>query len=265
MFLTRVLTAAVLLAAFVSALWFLERTAFAALVAVIVAIGGYEWAALGRTRTAMAVAYGLACALLFAASFQYPPLAPWICALAGIFWAIAVPSWLARGFDACPASLLPAVGVVVLIPAGLAMASLGPLHLLMVLGLVWVADTAAYLAGRAFGKRKLAPAISPGKTWEGAAGALVASVIYAIIWAQFDPRLAALVQGAAWLPYLAGAVLLCAVSIVGDLFESAAKRRAGVKDSGSLLPGHGGVLDRIDSATATLPVALLLMQATGLK
>jgi len=157
------------------------------------------------------------------------------------------------------------VGVVVLVPAGLAMASLGPLHLLMVLGLVWVAETAAYLAGRAFGKRKLAPAISPGKTWEGAAGALVASVIYAIIWTQFDPGLVALVQGAAWLPYLAGAVLLCAVSIVGDLFESAAKRRAGVKDSGSLLPGHGGVLDRIDSATATLPVALLLMQATGLK
>jgi phosphatidate cytidylyltransferase len=134
-----------------------------------------------------------------------------------------------------------------------------------VLGLVWVADTAAYLAGRAFGKRKLAPAISPGKTWEGAAGALVASVIYAIIWAQFDPGLSALVQGAAWLPYLAGAVLLCAVSIVGDLFESAAKRRAGVKDSGRLLPGHGGVLDRIDSATAALPVALLLMLATGLK
>ena len=265
MFVTRVLTAAALLAAFVSALWFLDRTAFAGVAGLIVAIGGYEWAALDRTRRARAVAYGAACALLFAASFQYPAIAPWICALAGVFWAFAVPSWLARGFNACPGFLLPAVGVVVLVPAGFAMASLGPLHLLMVLGLVWVADTAAYLAGRAFGKRKLAPAISPGKTWEGAAGALVASVIYAIIWAQFDPGLSALVQGAAWLPYLAGAVLLCAVSIVGDLFESAAKRRAGVKDSGRLLPGHGGVLDRIDSATAALPVALLLMQATGLK
>jgi phosphatidate cytidylyltransferase len=264
LFLTRVLTAAALLAAFASALWFLDRTAFAAVVALIVAIGGYEWAVLGRTRGAMAVAYGAACALLFIASFPYTSLAPWICGLAALFWAFAVPSWLARGFDACPASLLPAVGLVVLVPAGIAMASLGPLHLLLALGLVWIADTAAYLAGRAFGKRKLAPAISPGKTWEGVAGALVASVIYAIIWAQFDPRLAALVEGAAWLPYLAGAVLLCAVSIVGDLFESAAKRRAGVKDSGSLLPGHGGVLDRIDSATATLPLALLMMQAAGL-
>jgi phosphatidate cytidylyltransferase len=263
LFLTRVLTAAALLAAFISALWFLDQTAFAAVVSVIVAIGGYEWAALDRTPKAMAAVYGLLCALLFAASFLSPALAPWICGLAAAFWAVAVPSWLARGFDTCPRSLLPAVGVVVLVPAGLAMATLGAQHVLMVLGLVWLADSAAYFAGRAFGKRKLAPSISPGKTWEGVAGALVASIIYAIIWAQFDPGLAALVQGAAWLPYLAGAVLLCAVSIAGDLFESAAKRRAGVKDSGTLLPGHGGILDRIDSATATLPVALLLMQATG--
>jgi phosphatidate cytidylyltransferase len=265
LFLTRVLTATVLLAAFLGAVWLLDRTAFAAVVALIVAIGGYEWAALDRSRGAMALAYGSACALLFCASYQFLSLMPWICGFATVFWVVAVPWWLTRGFDACPRYLLPVVGIVVLVPAGLAMASLGPLHLLMMLGLVWVADTAAYLAGRAFGKRKLAPAISPGKTWEGVAGALLASVIYAIIWAQFEPELAVLVQGTAWLPYLAGAVVLCAVSIVGDLFESAAKRRAGVKDSGSLLPGHGGVLDRIDSATATLPVAILLMQATGLK
>ena len=231
--------------------------------AVIVAIGGFEWAALSRIARVAAGAYGLLCALLFATAFQFPPLTPWICGLAAAFWALAVPFWLARGFDTCPKSLLPAVGLVVLVPAGLAMATLGALPVLMVLGLVWIADTAAYLTGRAFGRRKLAPAISPGKTWEGVAGALVASIIYAIIWAQFDPGLAALVRGAAWLPYLAGAVLLCAVSVAGDLFESAAKRRAGVKDSGRLLPGHGGVLDRIDSATATLPVALLLMQAMG--
>ena len=133
----------------------------------------------------------------------------------------------------------------------------------MLLGLVWIADTAAYLTGRAFGKHKLAPVISPGKTWEGVAGGVGAVVIYAIIWALFDPGLAARVQGAVWLPYLAGAVLLCAASVVGDLLESAAKRRAGAKDSGRLLPGHGGVLDRIDSASATLPVGLLLMQAIG--
>lgn len=264
MFLTRVLTAAALLAAFVCALWFLDRPAFAAVVAAIVAIGGYEWASLGRAGKPVAWAYGLACALLYAGLLQVAPMALWLCAAAAVFWTLVVPLWLARGFNVCPASLLPAVGMVVLIPAGMALATLAREQVLMLLGLVWIADTAAYLAGRAFGRRKLAPAISPGKTWEGVAGAVAASVIYAIIWAQFDARLGAHVQGAAWLPYLAGAVLLCALSVLGDLFESAAKRRAGVKDSGSLLPGHGGVLDRIDSATATLPVALLLMQATGM-
>jgi len=131
------------------------------------------------------------------------------------------------------------------------------------LGLVWISDTAAYLVGSAVGKHKLAPSISPGKTWEGVGGAAVGGLIYAIICALLDPGLQARVQGAVWVPYLGGAVLLCTVSVLGDLFESALKRQAGAKDSGRLLPGHGGVLDRIDSATATLPVALLLLQAIG--
>jgi phosphatidate cytidylyltransferase len=158
---------------------------------------------------------------------------------------------------------MPAVGLVVLVPSGIAIVALDRGQVLMLFGLVWIADTAAYLTGRAIGRHKLAPVISPGKTWEGVGGGIVAVAVYAIIWAVFDPGIAARVQGAAWLPYLAGAVLLCAASVVGDLLESVAKRRAGAKDSGTLLPGHGGVLDRIDSATATLPVALLLMQAIG--
>ena len=155
------------------------------------------------------------------------------------------------------------VGLAVLIPAGLAMSVLPPRQLLMVLGLIWISDTAAYLAGRAFGRRKLAPSISPGKTWEGVAGGAIGCLIYAIIWATFDADLRARVQGIVWLPFLAGTLLLCALGVVGDLFESSLKRQAGAKDSGKLLPGHGGVLDRIDSATATLPVALLLMLAMG--
>ena len=160
--------------------------------------------------------------------------------------------------------LLLAAGVVVLVPAGMAMASLPPRYLLMALGLVWVADSAAYFTGRAFGKRKLAPKISPGKTWEGVAGGALGCIIYAIIWATFDPQMRARVQGEIWMPFLAGTLLLCALSVMGDLLESALKRQAGAKDSGKLLPGHGGVLDRIDSATATLPVALLLVQAVGI-
>jgi phosphatidate cytidylyltransferase len=105
--------------------------------------------------------------------------------------------------------------------------------------------------GRAWGRRKLAPSISPGKSWEGAIGGVGGAAAYAIICANF-------IQGTAWPAFLAAAVLLAMVSIVGDLFESAAKRQAGVKDSGTLLPGHGGILDRIDSATAVLPLAALL-------
>jgi len=131
------------------------------------------------------------------------------------------------------------------------MLGLGALEVLLVLILVWIADTAAYFVGRAWGRRKLAPAISPGKTWEGAAGGLLGALAYAIICRFF-------IEGIAWAPYLAAAALLAMVSIVGDLFESAAKRQAGVKDSGTILPGHGGILDRIDSATAVLPVAALL-------
>jgi phosphatidate cytidylyltransferase len=119
--------------------------------------------------------------------------------------------------------------------------------------LVWVADTAAYFAGRKWGRRKLAPSISPGKTWEGAWGGLAAAVAYAIICGTF------LLGTMGWPALVVAAAVLTAISIVGDLFESAAKRQAGVKDSGALLPGHGGILDRIDSATAVLPVAALLL------
>jgi phosphatidate cytidylyltransferase len=158
--------------------------------------------------------------------------------------------------------LAVAIGAVVIIPAALAMAGLrerSPALLLASLALVWVADSAAYFAGRRFGRHKLAPAISPGKTWEGLAGGFAASIVYAIILANAAPRGLPAPQGAAWAGYALFAVLLCGLSVVGDLFESAVKRRAGVKDSGSLLPGHGGVLDRIDSATSTLPVAALAL------
>jgi phosphatidate cytidylyltransferase len=154
-------------------------------------------------------------------------------------------------------------GVVVLVPAGLAMAELPPRQLLMALGLVWIADSGAYFAGSAFGRHKLAPSISPRKTWEGVAGGAAGSTIYAMIWASVDPQFPVRMQGEIWMPVLAGALLLCGLSVLGDLFESALKRQAGAKDSGALLPGHGGVLDRIDSATAVLPAALLLLRAAG--
>jgi phosphatidate cytidylyltransferase len=260
--LTRVLTAAVLLAGFFAALSFLDRDAFAILVAAVVALGAMEWGRLAGLTRLPVLAYALACLLLFGLLLG-GTLAIYVLCAATLFWLVAVPWWLAAG-AAVPARILTLVaGMLVLVPAGLAMATLAPRYLLMALGLVWVADSAAYFTGRAFGRRKLAPKISPGKTWEGVAGGAFGCVIYAIIWATFDPQLRARVEGEIWMPFLAGTLLLCALSVLGDLLESALKRQAGAKDSGRLLPGHGGVLDRIDSATATLPVALLLMQAIG--
>lgn len=172
-------------------------------------------------------------------------------ALAAFFWIVLAPLWMWRGVQPHQTLWTGAAGFAVLVPAGLAMVWLEPLAVLLVLVLVWIADSAAYFVGRAWGRRKLAPTVSPGKTWEGVAGGLVGAVLYAIIIALFTDR-------GAWLALVATAILLGMVSIVGDLFESAAKRQAGVKDSGSLLPGHGGILDRIDSATAALPLAALI-------
>ena len=124
---------------------------------------------------------------------------------------------------------------------------------------VWIADTAAYFAGRRFGRRKLAPSISPGKTWEGVYGALAAVALYALALVPLartagfagDPGVPAT------LAFVAFTMLLAAVSVVGDLYESMLKRQAGAKDSGTLLPGHGGVLDRIDALIAAMPFAAL--------
>jgi phosphatidate cytidylyltransferase len=214
------------------------------LVALLIAAAAYEWARLCGMQP---VIYAAALALL---SFAIKPEPAWFL-LAAAFWILVAPLWLWRGVGPGHKRLLALAGVPVLVPAGLAMAALAPREVLAVLVLCWVADTAAYFTGMRYGRRKLAPSISPGKTWEGAAGGLGGVLAYALLlslWAA-NVRLGLL---------LAAAALLAVLSVVGDLFESAAKRQAGVKDSGALLPGHGGVLDRIDSATATLPLAAAL-------
>jgi phosphatidate cytidylyltransferase len=172
-------------------------------------------------------------------------------ALSAFFWIVLAPLWMWRGVQPRQTVWIGAAGFAVLVPTALAMVRLEPAVVLLALVLVWIADTAAYFVGRAWGRRRLAPSISPGKTWEGAAGGLIGATLYAIIIAFF-------IDAGAWLALVVTALLLGMVSIVGDLFESAVKRQAGVKDSGSLLPGHGGILDRIDSATAALPLAALV-------
>lgn len=146
-------------------------------------------------------------------------------------------------------------GVVVLVAPWVAFMGLrnefGPGYVLFLFLLVWAADVGAYFAGRRWGRRKLAPAISPGKTWEGVAGAGAATLILALLGAVL------LDEGARWPAFVAVCLITAGFSIVGDLFESMIKRQCGVKDSGSLLPGHGGILDRVDSLTAAAPVFLL--------
>jgi phosphatidate cytidylyltransferase len=240
----------VLIAALVGALLLLPPPALSILIALIVLFAGLEWARLCRLAAwggwIYAGALGLGVLALHHARVQKE-----LFALAAFFWIVVAPLWLWRGVRSAQVLWLGVAGFAVLVPAGLAMMALQPLEVLLVLVLVWIADTAAYFAGGAWGRHKLAPAISPGKTWEGAAGGLIGAALYAIIVGFFTQR-------GAWIGLVATAVLLGMVSIVGDLFESAAKRQAGVKDSGALLPGHGGILDRIDSATATLPLAALV-------
>lgn len=249
----RVGTAAVLLAILLAALFLLPRAGVAALMAIFIAIGGFEWARLCGFGTAAARLYaaGIVAALALLVALDIP--AP-VFILAAFFWVVAVPLWLWVGVKATHRFALGIVGFVVLVPAALAMVVLRPAEALLVLAVAWIADTAAYFAGRRWGRHKLAPAISPGKTWEGAAGGLIGAAAYAMILSI----VLAGAQATRMAVFLGAATLLVMVSIVGDLFESAAKRQAGVKDSGAILPGHGGMLDRIDSACAILPVAAAL-------
>ncbi len=254
----RIGTAAVLIAGLLAALFLLPGPLLAAVVAAIVALAAFEWAKLCRFRPSWAYAYAALAAACVALPAWMGAGKP-VIVIGAAFWIGVAPLWLWRGVRPSHAGLLAAAGLAVLAPAGAAMLALSPPQILLALGLTWVADTAAYFVGSRFGRHKLAPSISPGKTWEGAAGALAGALAYAIICAALVPQLkAGIAGGPAWVVYLAAISILCVASIAGDLFESAAKRQAGVKDSGTLLPGHGGVLDRIDSATSTLPLAAVL-------
>ena len=265
---SRVLTAFVLLGVFLACLFLLPEAAFAALAGMVATFAAWEWAGLASFGARARWLFAAACALVYAllglafGMLHLGQSAAAAYALATGFWLFVAPAWLARGVRLESRLLAVTTGALVIIPAALAMAGLrerSPALLLACLALVWIADSAAYFAGRRFGRRKLAPEISPGKTWEGVAGGLVASVAYAIILSLAAPGGLPAPESKGWAGYALIAMLLCGLGIVGDLFESAVKRGAGVKDSGSLLPGHGGVLDRIDSATSTLPVAALAM------
>jgi phosphatidate cytidylyltransferase len=261
----RILTVLLLLPLFLAALFRLPPMGWSLLMLGMVLIGAREWSKIadfssfqGWVYVLLTLFIGL---LLLPESSRSANLA--LYGMAFFFWTLLVPLWLRNQWRARQWPIMALIGWVVLIPTWLALVELRTLGSELLLGLlavVWVADTAAYFAGRKFGRRKLAPSISPGKTWEGVAGAFLGVTLYGLAWNMWDGS-AVLFSSGLW-----GGVLLLWLltlfSILGDLFESWMKRVAGLKDSGRLLPGHGGVLDRIDALTAALPLAafgLLLM------
>jgi len=269
----RITTAGVLVAALLAALFWLPAAGWTAIATVALGAAAWEWAGFaragpgGRTLYAIATAgAGLAGAFragLVDGGIGILALAPFYL-LALAFWVLVVPVWLARRPAAPPAGLVLGVGWIVLLPtffALLQLRNLGPGTLLAFMATVWVADIAAYFFGHRFGRRKLAPRVSPGKTWEGLYGALAATAVYAAVWiGLFRGATPAAVRDLPWSPVWMIVLLeiLAVLSVLGDLFESAMKRQAGLKDSGRLLPGHGGVLDRIDALTPVLPAAALV-------
>jgi len=266
MFATRLATAVVLIAAFTAALYWLPGGWWMALLLPVLAIAGWEWSVLsgfGNLQRRVFTGIVLVSALLIGyvgagAAARHAPAADLVVyAVSCAFWVLLAVPWLAQGWRVKSPAVMGLTGWILLVPTWLALARLqtNPGQLLALLGIIWVSDTAAYLAGRTWGKHKLAPAISPGKTWEGAAGAAVAVAVYYVALSVTIPEWG-------WWNGPGGAVLFAGVAlagVLGDLFESWIKRQAGAKDSGTLLPGHGGVLDRVDSMTAGLPIAALLL------
>lgn len=274
----RVITALVLLAILLPALAVSSPWPFAALTLLFIGAAGWEWARLNGLPGAGAVCLGA----LVAAGGAWALLSGFAWQLGGysVLWLVAVLVWVLGGalalrgggasWASWPKPLRWVIGVAVLWLAWGAMAAAkqrGLNFLLSVFCLVWAADVVAYFGGRAFGKRKLAPSISPGKSWEGVWSGQAGTLALAFGWIAADQHFAlgsdsiytVMQHQLGVVGLIAGVLFLAAMSVVGDLFESLIKRQAGAKDSSALLPGHGGVLDRIDALLPVLPIAMYLV------
>jgi phosphatidate cytidylyltransferase len=274
----RVVTALVLLAVLLPALLWREPWPFAVVTLILIAAAGWEWARLNGVAGAAAWVTGALLAVACAATLAFGwtshvPTAVWW--LPALLW-VAGGLWALRrgpaGWPHAARSLRWLLGPLLLWTAWLALAqahAIGLNFVLSVLCLVWMADIAAYFGGRRFGRRKLAPAISPGKSWEGVWSGAAGVLLLALAWTWADRASGAaspslytrLLDAGGWAALVGGTGALVAMSVVGDLFESLVKRAAGAKDSSSLLPGHGGVLDRVDALLPVFPLALAMTSA----
>lgn len=257
----RVITALVLLPIVLGAVFGLDRLPFAIVAGVFFILAGWEWAAMmGKVSLTVRLAWVAALAVVMAAAEYFQPA--WLLNAIPVWWLLALV--LVVGYPGNARAwyrpaLMALVGLLLLVPSWAAIVQLqsngalglaGPWALMFILLWVWAADTGAYFAGRTFGKHKLAPLVSPGKTIEGLLGGVaLALAVVAGVYA------AGLLDAQLW-PLMLVALFTVLASALGDLFESMVKRERGFKDSGTILPGHGGMLDRIDSVTAALPIAL---------
>jgi phosphatidate cytidylyltransferase len=264
----RVITGAVLGAVVAVTLLFLPTAAVAAVLGVLWIVGAWEWAGLARAGRAGRAAYALALGVLMAGALW------WLLGAARVeagTWAVswvAAAAWLVAlyGIMSFPRPLAPALvlafGVVALTPAWLLLlavhgsGTLGPALALVGFALVWSADVGAFFVGRSVGRVKLAPRVSPGKTWEGVAGGVASAM--AAGW------LASVALGLPAAQLVPAAAAVAGVSVIGDLTVSMLKRNVGLKDSGRILPGHGGVMDRIDGLVAAVPIYTIGLQFAGL-
>ncbi len=269
----RLLSALVMVPLVFAAVLFTNQSLFALLLALVLLGGAWEWSALvplraNRARLAylLATAAATAAAWFFARSEWFVTTVLWMAML----WWLFVLFWVSRpalgGSETRVHGIAKALlGIGMLVTTWMALVILharpddGPRWVLYVMLLVWAADSGAYFAGKVFGQRKLAPQVSPGKTWEGVYGALVASGLFALGYAWFLG-----LPAASFTSFILVCLVTVLFSIVGDLLESLLKRQRGVKDSGSLIPGHGGVLDRADSLLAAAPVFVFGLRWVGL-
>ncbi len=275
----RVITALVLLALLLPALFADQAWPFMALTVILIAAAAWEWGRLNGVPAWQAWLGAVLCLLACAGAMQagwVRSTPPMIWLLAGALW-VLLGAWMIQrgvaGWTFWPQGIRWAAGLLLLALAWVAMAQAhqrGVNFLLSVLVLVWAADVFAYFFGKAFGgcwiRTKLASSISPGKSWEGVLGGMLGVCLVALAWSEVDQRWAltdlsfySLLWAKGWWLALPALLFMAAMSVVGDLVESLVKRSAGMKDSSGLLPGHGGVLDRIDALLPTLPLAMMLV------
>jgi phosphatidate cytidylyltransferase len=256
---TRIITAIILAVGFLTALFLSSKMVWTLLTLTATLIGIWEWSKLiklnkrqVRIYLALALAFGLLLTFTKQTSFALyqDEIVFTLLSMSAVFWILLSPIWLIARKKINQKLLMAILGFVLLMATWVALIGLQNISHWLLLGVlvtVWLADSAAYFAGKKFGRHKLAPEISPGKTWEGVAGAMLATTIYGLMLCYY-------MHYTRWL--ILGLWLIVVLSIMGDLFESLLKRQAGMKDSSHLLPGHGGVLDRIDGLIPSLPLVL---------